>query len=81
MSHIKIGDTFKIENLTLKMKILFEEILQMFFFMQELKIVQIFRFRGAFWTKTYLFLMFDLKNDGQGHTFSRSKYQKQNIKA
>jgi hypothetical protein len=31
---------------------------------------------GVFWTKMYCFSTFDLENDGQGHTFSRSKYKK-----
>jgi hypothetical protein len=30
-----------------------------------------FSILGVFWTKMYF-----LENDGQGHTFSRSKYQK-----
>jgi hypothetical protein len=35
-----------------------------------------FSILGAFWTKNVLFSTFDLDNYCQGHTFSRSKYQK-----
>jgi hypothetical protein len=34
-----------------------------------------FSILGVFWTKMY-FSTFDLEKDGQGHTFSRSKYHK-----
>jgi hypothetical protein len=46
-----------------------------FFFLQKLKIVQIVRFLGRFGPKC-TFSTFDLENDGQSHTYSRSKYQK-----
>jgi hypothetical protein len=47
----------------------------MFFFMRELKIVQIFRFEWRFGPKC-TFSTFNLENYSQGHIVPRSQYQR-----
>jgi hypothetical protein len=47
----------------------------MFIFVLELEIIRICRFGGVL-IENVPFATFDLEKDGQGHTFSRSQYQK-----
>jgi hypothetical protein len=64
------------ENLTLKMKISFDEVLPpdvLYAGTQKSSNISIL---GGVLDQNVLFSTFDLENDGQCHTFSRSKYKK-----
>jgi hypothetical protein len=73
VSHIKIGDTLKIENLTLKMKISFDEILPPGVPINAgTRNSSHFSILRGVLDQNVLFSTIDLEKDGQGHIFSRS---------